>query len=155
MPDNNALIEQLIIAYWMEMETIQNYLANSQNLDGVLAEEIKKALGGDIATELNHAQTLAKRIRVLGGTVPGSMQFRPQQETLQPPADSTDVVTVIKGVIDAEEAAITHYKKIIKLADGIDYPTQDLCIGLLADEEDHKREFVGFLKEYEGKRPRN
>ena len=56
---------------------------------------------------------------------------------------------VIKGVIDAEEAAIEQYEKIIRLCDGYDYVTQDMCITLLADEQQHRREFVGFLKEYE------
>jgi hypothetical protein len=31
----------------------------------------------------------------------------------------------------------------------VDYPTQDLCITLMADEQEHLREFRGFLKEYE------
>jgi len=57
-------------------------------------------------------------------------------------------VAVIQGVIDAEEAAIKQYNKIIKLCDGIDYVTQDMAIGILAGEEDHRREFLGFLKEY-------
>lgn len=35
-------------AYAMELETVQNYLANSIDLDGVRAEEIKKSLGGDV-----------------------------------------------------------------------------------------------------------
>ena len=151
MSKTKKIIDELLVAYWMEMETIQNYIANSQNLDGVLAEEIKKALDADIGVELGHAKTLAKRVRVLGGTVPGSMAFKPGQRTLQPSKDSTDVVHVIKGVLDAEESAIKQYKKIIKLCDGTDYPTQDLCIGLLADEEEHRREFQGFLKEYEKK----
>ncbi|MCO6432633.1 MAG: rubrerythrin [Deltaproteobacteria bacterium] len=151
MEKSKEIIQELERAYWMEMETIQNYVANSQNLDGVRAEEIKKALAADVTVELGHAQNLARRIRVLGGAVPGSMQFRASQETLQPPADSTDVITVIKGVIDAENAAIEQYKRLIKICDGIDYPTQDLCIGLLSDEEDHRREFIGFLKEYEKK----
>ncbi len=58
-------------------------------------------------------------------------------------------MTVIKGVIDAEESAITQYNKIIQLCDGFDYVSQDLCITLLADEQQHRREFIGFLKEYE------
>lgn len=147
----DKIIDELTIAYWMEMETVQNYLANSQNLDGVRAEEIKKSLQTDIAAELGHAQSIAKRIRVLGGSVPGSMAFKAKQRSLQPPKDSTDVVTVIKGVLEAEDAAINQYKKIIKACDGIDYPTQDLCISLLGDEEDHRREFIGFLSEYEKK----
>ena len=77
------------------------------------------------------------------------MKFEPVQQTLQPPSDTTDVVAVIKGVIDAEEAAIAQYEKIIRLCDGFDFVTQDMCITLLADEQQHRREFVGFLKEYE------
>ena len=143
------IVKELITAYWMEMETIQNDLSNSNNLDGVRAEEIKKALAADITAELGHAQALAKRIRTLGGEVPGSMEFKAMQKSLQPPSDSTDVAQVIRGVIDAEDAAITQYHKIIKLCDGNDYPTQDLIIGILADEQDHRREFAGFLREYE------
>lgn len=133
------------------METIQNYLANSQNLDGVRAEEIKKVLAADIPIELGHAQQLGVRIRVLGGQVPGSKAFKAGQTFLQPPRDSTDVVSVIKGVIEAENGAISQYNKIIKLCDGVDYATQDLCIQLLSNEEEHRREFVGFLREYEKK----
>ena len=52
-------------------------------------------------------------------------------------------------MIEAEEAAISQYKKTIALCEGKDYVTQDLCIQLLGMEEDHRREFEGFLKEYE------
>ncbi|MGH7143971.1 MAG: ferritin-like domain-containing protein [Planctomycetota bacterium] len=152
MSEKNAgIIAELIVSYWMEMETVQNYLANSQNLDGVRAEEIKKALALDVPVELGHATQLAGRIRVLGGQVPGSLRFKAVQAALQPPQDSTDVVAVIKGVIEAENGAITQYNKLIKLCDGVDYATQDLCVQLLSNEEDHRREFVGFLREYEKK----
>ena len=144
-----AIIEALTASYWMELETILNYLANSVNLDGVRAEEIKKSLSADVAEEMTHATQLANRIKTIDGKVPGSKQFQAVQATLQPPADSTDVISVIKGVIDAENAAIEQYEKIIRLCDGYDYVTQDLCITLLADEQQHRREFIGFLKEYE------
>ena len=149
MEKSDAIVMVLIRAYWMEVETTLNYLAISIDLDGVRAEEIKKSLAADIQVELTHAQDLANRIKEIGGRVPGSLAFAPDQRTLQPPEDSTDVVTVIHGVIDAENGAIEHYNKVIRLCDGIDYVTQDLCIKLLADEEKHRREFVGFLKEYE------
>ena len=61
------------------------------------------------------------------------------------------MVSVIRGVIEAEEAAIAHYNKLIKACDGVDYVTQDMVIGILGGEEDHRREFIGFLKEYEKK----
>ena len=147
---HEQITQELAVAYWMELETVMNYIANSTNLDGVRAEEIKKSLAADVVEELNHAQTLARRIKTIGGKVPGSMAFNPGQAALQPPEDSTDVVAVIKGVIAAEESAIQQYNKIIKLCDGVDYVTQDMCITALADEEEHRREFMGFLREYEG-----
>jgi bacterioferritin len=137
------------MAYWMEIETVTNYIANSVDLDGVRAEEIKKSLTADITEELLHAQNLAKRIKEVGGRVPGSLGFKATQKSLQPPADSTDVVAVIRGVIEAEEGAISHYGKLIELCgDANDYVTQDLCITQLADEESHCVMFGGFLKEY-------
>ena len=41
-----------------------------------------------------------------------------------------------------------QYKKIISAVEGADYVTQDLCIRLLAAEEEHLILFKGFLKEY-------
>jgi bacterioferritin len=143
------IIEELKVAYWMEIETVTNYIANSINLDGVRAEEIKKSLQADVLEELTHAQNLARRIKTVGGKVPGSGEFKSTQASLQPKADTTDVVSVIKGVIDAENSAIGQYNKLIKLCDGVDYVTQDLCIQSLADEEEHRRNFMGYLAEYE------
>ena len=134
-------------AYSMEMETVMNYLANSINLDGVRAEEIKKSLAADIAEEVMHATELGKRIKQLGGLVPGSASVVVGQQR-QPPEDTTDVVGVIEAVIDAEESACAHYKQVIQATDGDDYVTQDLCIRLLSDEEEHLVLFRGFLKEY-------
>ena len=147
------IIALLTQAYWMELETVQNYIANSINPDGVRAEEIKKSLATDVMAEIGHAQQFAKRIKELYGSVPGSYEFKGEQEYLQPAKDSTDVVHVIRGVIKAEQGAIDHYTKIIKTVEGVDYVTQDMVIKILADEESHLREFEGFLKEYE-KSPR-
>jgi len=149
MADKTAkIIDELKIAYRMELETVMNYIANSINLDGVRAESIKAALAADIQAELGHAQQLGKRIKTIGGQAPGSLAMKWDQAALQPPDDSTDLVTVIKGVIAAEEAACAHYRKLIELCDGDDYVTQDLCITLMGDEEEHRREFKGFLTEY-------
>lgn len=142
------IIDELIVSYAMELETVENYIAASVNLDGVRSEVIKKILQADVQEELTHAQTLANRIKTLGGTVPGSMALKKGQKFLQPLKDTTDIVSVIKGVIEAEEGAIAQYKKVIKICDGHDYVTQDMVIGLLSGEEDHRSEFIGFLKEY-------
>lgn len=148
-PKTAKIIEELKVAYGMELETVENYIAASNNLDGVRSEVVKKILQADVTEELTHAQTLATRIKTLGGVVPGSISLKKSQKFLQPLVDTTDIVGVIKGVIEAEECAIAQYKKIIKLCDGHDYVTQDKCIELLSGEEDHLREFMGFLKEYQ------
>ena len=148
MASKKVIIDNLTKSYWMEIETVMNYISNSINLDGVRAEEIKKSLAVDIAEEITHAQRLAKRIKEVGGIVPGSLDFKASQKALQPNKDTTNVISVIEGVIEAETGAIAQYNKLIKLCDGVDYVTQDLCIQLLGMEESHKIEFQGFLKEY-------
>lgn len=145
------MIDELCLSYAMELETVQNYIAASVNLDGVRSDVVKKALAADVTVEVQHAQMLATRIKTIGGLVPGSLDLPRTQKSLQPLKDTTDIVAVIKGVIEAEEGAIRQYNKIIKLCEGEDYVTQDLVIEILAGEEDHRREFMGFLMEYEKK----
>ena len=143
------IIDKLCVAYAMELETVQNYIANSVHLDGIRSDVIKKALAADVATEVLHAQQLAMRIKTLGGRVPGSLDNKRDQTYLQPPKDTSDVVFIIKGVIRAEEGAIDQYNKIIRLCETRDYVTQDQAIKILGDEEQHRREFIGFLREYD------
>ena len=143
------LVELLKKAYWMEIETVISYITNSINPDGVRAQEIIESLQQDIQEELGHAQQFAARIKELYGVVPGSLDFTPEQSYLQPPEHQTDIVHVIKGVIEAETGAIEHYNRIIEFTDGVDFVTQDMVISILRDEEGHRRLFEGFLREYE------
>ncbi len=143
------LIGMLHKAYWMEIETVMSYIANSINPDGVRAQEIIESLQEDIQEELGHAQRFAARIKELYGVVPGSQEFAAEQSYLQPPEHQTDVVHVIKGVIEAETGAIEHYNRIIEFTDGLDWVTQDMVIEILHDEEGHRRLFEGYLREYE------
>jgi len=143
------IVELLTQAYWMEIETVMSYIANSTNPDGVRAQEVVKSLAADIVEELGHAQLFAKRIKELYGTVPGSNEFRASQEALQPPEDSLDLVHVIRGVIEAERGAIEHYTRMIQATDGIDPVTQDMLTTILADEQNHLRTFEGYLREFE------
>lgn len=136
-------------AYFAELETVMNYVSNSINPDGVRAQEIIEALEEDIQEELGHAQEFGKRIKELYGVVPGSLEFKPSQGSLQPPGSQTDVVHVIRGVIEAETAAIELYTRIVEETDGVDPVTNDMVIGILRDEQGHRRLFEGFLREYE------
>ena len=146
--EREQIVELLTQAYWMEIETVMSYIANSTNPDGLRAQEVIESLQTDIQEELGHAQEFAKRIKELYGVVPGSMAFTPSQTYLQPPEHQTDIVHVIKGVIEAETGAIDHYNKLIEATEA-DPVTQDMVISILRDEEGHRRLFEGFLREYE------
>ena len=143
------IVDLLTKAYWMEIETVMSYIANSVNPDGVRAQEIIESLNEDIQEELGHAQQFAARIKELYGVVPGSLDFQAEQSYLQPPEHQTDIVHVIKGVIEAETGAIEHYNTLIRETEEIDPVTQDMVIAILRDEEGHRRLFEGYLREYE------
>jgi bacterioferritin len=145
------IVDLLTRAYWMEVETVMNYIAASTNPDGVRAEEVRESLRADITEELGHAQQFADRVKELYGRVPGSFAFKPDQKQLQPPADDIDIVAVIKGVIAAEQGAIDFYTKIIQATDEVDYVTNDMVITILRDEQGHMRQFERYLREYEKK----
>jgi bacterioferritin len=145
----DELIDLLRKAYWMEIETVMSYIANTINPDGVRAREVVENLEEDIQTELGHAQQFGTRIKELYGVVPGSLDFTAEQSYLQPPTEQTDIVHVIRGVIEAEAGAIEHYQRIIDFCDGVDLVTQDMLIGIQRDEQGHLRLFEGFLREYE------
>jgi len=145
----DEIVAMLTKAYWMEIETVMSYIANSVNPDGVRAQEIKESLEQDVQEELGHAKQFAERIKELYGVVPGSMEFSAEQSYLQPPEHQTDVIGIVRGVIEAEAGAIEHYTRIIEVTDGVDPVTQDMVIAILADEQGHRRLFEGFLREYE------
>ena len=151
--DNSDARRHIVIllcrAYWMEIETVMSYLAASVNLDGVRAQEIKESLAEDVEEELGHAKQFAERIKELYGVVPGSEEFSSEQSFLQPPDEQTDIVHVIRGVIEAETGAIEHYTRIVEETEGVDPVTQDMVIDILRDEQGHRRLFEGFLREYE------
>src|SRR3954454_9285743 len=143
------IIEMLTKAYWMEIETVMSYIANSVNPDGIRAREITDSLLQDVQEELGHAQQFATRIKELYGVVPGSLQFSAEQTYLQPPEHQTDIAHVVRGVIEAETGAIDHYNRLIEATEGVDPVTNDMVITILRDEEGHKRLFEGFLRELE------
>ncbi|MEF8782740.1 MAG: ferritin-like domain-containing protein [Haloarculaceae archaeon] len=148
---SEQVIDLLRKGYSDEIETVMNYQTNAIVLDGVRAEEIKESLRQDIQEELTHADQLGQRLKQLDARPPASMEFTAQQESLQPPEDSTDLLAVINGVLEAEEDAIATYRDLVDAAEEANDPvTEDLAVTILADEEAHRTEFRGFQKEYQG-----
>jgi bacterioferritin len=147
---NEEITRLLRKAYSDEIETVMNYLTNSVVLDGVSAEEVKESLATDIQEELDHAEMIGQRLKQIDERPPASYDFEAHQESLQPPEKSTDVLSVIDGVLDAEEDAIETYRSLVNAARDADDPvTEDLAVTILSDEEAHRTEFRGFKREYE------
>lgn len=144
--NDSKITELLKAAYAAELETVENYLANSVWLDGIGAREVSESLDTEITEELTHARRLAQRLKQLGVRAPGSFQLERTQKSLQPPRDSTDLLSVVEGVLEAERDAISRYEHLLKACDGKDYVTQDLVVHILAEEEAHRVLFEGFLK---------
>lgn len=142
----NNIIPLLKKAYAAELETVENYLANSVWLDGLRAREVAEALAADVTEELGHAQQLAHRMKQLGVCPPGSLELVRNQKTLQPAADSTDLRHVVEGALEAERVAILAYEEIFAASEGVDPVTQDLAVRILAEEEAHRTLFEGFLR---------
>ena len=90
MDKAKGIIAELKRSYDNELETIQNYLAHSIDLEGAGAELIREALEEEITLKLRHARRLAKRINMLGGRVPGSIELPRGQHSLQPALENTD-----------------------------------------------------------------
>lgn len=142
----NNIIPLLSKAYAAELETVQNYLANSVWLDGLRAREVAEALADDVKDELGHAQILAQRMKQLGVCPPGSLELVRNQNSLQPAKDSTDLRHVVQGALEYEQVAIVTYEEIYAAGEGVDPVTQDLVVTILADEERHRTLFEGFLR---------
>lgn len=98
----------------MEIETVMNDIAASvkPGRRACRGGQEEPGRGRHRGNRLRAA--VRARIRTLSGIVPGSLAFKADQRSLQPPSQTTDVVSVIKGVIEAELGAIKHYNALIK-----------------------------------------
>ena len=147
MDKTKEIIAALKRAYAGEFETLQNYVAHGVHLQGTVPEVIGTSLEASISQKLKNVRRLARRINVLGGRVPGSLELPRIQDYLQPAAEKADALTVIDGVLRASAAAIAGYETIIALTEGNDYLTQDLVIDLLSHERDLHKLFTSLLRD--------
>jgi ferritin-like protein len=142
------IIAALKRSYAGEFETLQNYVAQVVHFRGTVPETIGTSLEASISQRLKNVRRLARRINVLGGRVPGSLELPRTQDYLQPGAEKADALALIHGVLRASGAAIARYETIIALTEGNDYLTQDLVIDLLSHERDLHQLFTNLLRDF-------
>jgi bacterioferritin len=147
--ERRAIIELLTRAYWMEIETVTNYIAASVSHDGGRGLAVRAALTTGVEEEVRLARSLGRRIQELQhGVVPGAEPFASDEQYPQPPRRSTDVARTIEAVVATETSAIRHYQRIMRATATLDADTNALALGILRDEQRHLRLFEAFLREY-------
>ena len=98
--ERERIITMLKKAYWMEIETVMSYIANSTNPDGVRAQEIREALAEDIGEELGHAQMFAQRIKELVSTETFARHAATVQEGIRTEDGTGTAVEILQGIVD-------------------------------------------------------
>jgi len=135
--NKKSLKDMLNDAIAREIQVSVQYMWQHVQAVGLKGEVVKGIFKKFAITEMKHAEIIAERLVMLGGT----------------PTTIPTPITVGKNIDEmlkldkkAEEEAIAMYKEIIALANKEgDYITANLFIGILADEEEHFASFESYL----------
>jgi bacterioferritin len=146
--EQRAIVEMLTRAYWMEIETVMNYLAASISQPGAHTLAVRTALREGVEEEVGHARALGRRIQELHGVVPGVSASTGDEDGPKPFSSPTDLATMLEAVVAAETSAIRHYMQIMRVTRQVDQDTNDVVLEILRDEQRHLRLFEDFLKEF-------
>lgn len=135
--NKKSLKELLNDAIAREIQVSVQYMWQHVQAVGLKGEVVKSFFKKFAITEMKHAEAIAERLVMLGGT-PTTI---PTPITIGKNTDE-----MLKVDKKAEEEAIAMYKEIINLAQKeCDYITANLFIGILKDEEEHLATFESFL----------
>lgn len=143
----SGLNELLQEAYAAEWETAYNYQVLAEVLEFTEGRVAAEEFDADVTEEISHARRLAKRLRVRGENpdfFADQLNFGSQEQYSD--LEGKEVTECILAAIEAEQDAIEMYTDIIEQAGEVDdYPTEDLAIELLEDEQEHLRKLQDLL----------
>ena len=148
--ERGQIVELLTQAYWMEIETVKNYIAASISDDGVGDLKLKAALVAGAEEEGRHAQRLGRRIHELHSAVARAGGLTIDHEYLQPLGRHRDIVTTLEAIVAAEMNAIQHYSRIRQAAGQIDEATSAMVGEILRDEQRRLRLFKAYQRQLGG-----
>ena len=134
---NDELIQGLNNAMNREVTTFLRYMLQAASIKGAEWDSVRKLYQAEVADEVGHAQYLADKIIMLGGT-----------PTLAPDltAPPTDVRDMLKQDMVEEEVDVKGYMRLAELAEQAGLP--DLKMKMeeqAADEATHAEEMRRFL----------
>ena len=144
------LLDLLVKNAAAELTTYYYYTILRCNLIGLKGEGIKEIAEVARIEDRNHFEALVPRIYELGGKLPGDMKTFHDVSDCPPaslPKDPTDVMAMLKVLVDAERCAVRGYTYICNLTAGKDHRTYDLSLAILNEEVEHESWFAEFLGE--------
>jgi bacterioferritin len=107
---NETLVAGLNQALNREIAAVIRYMLQGSIINGLENEPLRQIYRQEVNDELKHAQYLADKIVMLGGT--------PRIDT-EIPAPVTDVEEMMERDLLAEETDIVHYRRLAELAEAI------------------------------------
>ena len=146
----NKLLDLLIKNAAAELTTYYYYTILRCNLMGLEGEGIKEIAEVARIEDRNHFEALVPRIYELGGKLPDDMKTFHDVSACPParlPKDPTDVMAMLKVLVEAERCAVRGYTHICNLTAGKDHRTYDLSLAILNEEVEHESWFAEFLGE--------
>lgn len=144
------LVLALNKAYASEWNAYYQYWLGAKLAKGPMKDAIKAEFEAHASEELGHANSLADRIIVLGGTP----VVRPTLwDDLSPckfdPPDDPFVVALLDQNITAERCAINTYKALSDQVFGKDMVTHAVLISILSDEVEHEEDLQNLREDLE------
>jgi ferritin-like protein len=144
------LLKLLVKNAGAELTTYYYYTILRVNLIGLEGEGIKELAETARIEDNNHFEALVPRIYELGGHLPNNMNDFHDQAACPPaalPKDPTDVMGIVKVLVEAERCAERGYMAICNMTFGKDHRTYDLALSILHEETQHEAWFSEFLSE--------
>ena len=146
--DVEDLLKLLVTNAAAELTTYYYYTILRVNLIGMEGEGLKEITEDARIEDRNHFEALVPRIYELGGKLPDDMKEFHDMSACPParlPKDPTDVKSIVKVLLKAEQCAVEGYTKICDLTAGKDHRTYELALAILNEEIEHEAWFAEFL----------
>jgi bacterioferritin len=143
--DVDEVIKDLNSAYADEWLAHYQYFLYAQVIEGIDAETLKSKLEEQSNDELNHAKELIERIRELGGEPTTDLMGASTCGFSEPPADKSDLVSIVELVLKGERCAIEKYNNLAKKYHMKDLVTHEIFEDFLEDEVSDEEDWEHFL----------
>ncbi len=141
-----GLVKLLNDALATELVCVLRYKRHHYTAHGLASPRIAEEFAVHAAEEMAHADRLARRIVQLGGApdfAPDTLSARSHV----PYDGAAGLKAMIASNLSAERVAIESYGQLVRLVGTRDPSTRRLLEDILADEQKHAEELLGWLTE--------